>query len=117
MDKKPPDEVVFGRRVDDNTGVCTGVCVHFPTRFGGLFVADISSTAACACASAKADAMAFFGLSPTESKFANSISYVSSKIACSVEGVSDISEKVTFRFGRLGTGLVIGKIPGGVNSG
>ena len=70
MDKKPPDEVVFGRRIEDNTGVCTVVCVHFPTRFGGLFVADISSTAACA--SAKADAMAFFGLSPTESRLANS---------------------------------------------
>jgi hypothetical protein len=71
IDKKNPDEVVFGRRVEDNTGVCKGVCVHFPTGCGGVFVEDISSMAACA--SAKADAMAFFGLSPTDSKFVNSI--------------------------------------------
>ena len=42
---------------------------------------------------------------------------MSSKTDCPTEGVSDFSEKVTLRFGRFGTGLVIGKIPGGVNSG
>ena len=72
IDKKPPDDVVFGRRVEDNTGVCKGVCVHFPTGCGGVFVEDISSMAACA--SARADAIAFFGLSPTDSKCVNSIS-------------------------------------------